>query len=44
MNMFGNGDALYDNVTVRYFRIFPFHTFIVGTQILGTQFFLPLCS
>lgn len=39
ISVFGNGDALYYEFALRYFRIFLFCTFIVGAQILCAQFF-----
>ena len=37
--LFGSGDALYFEFAVRYFRIYLFGVFIVGLQLLCTQFF-----
>ena len=37
--IFGSGDALYFDFAVRYFRIYLFCVFIVGPQLLCTQFF-----
>lgn len=39
ISVFGEGDALYYEFALRYFRIFLFCTFIVGAQILCAQFF-----
>lgn len=39
ISVFGDGDALYHEFALRYFRIFLFCTFIVGAQILCAQFF-----
>lgn len=39
ISVFGEGDALYHEFALRYFRIFLFCTFIVGAQILCAQFF-----
>lgn len=39
ISLFGNGDTLYYEFALRYFHIFLFCTFIVGTQILSAQFF-----
>ncbi|MGN1074901.1 MAG: MATE family efflux transporter [Eubacteriales bacterium] len=37
--LFGSGDALYFEFAIRYFRIYLFGVFIVGLQLLCTQFF-----
>lgn len=39
ISIFGQGDALYYEFALRYFKIFLFCTFIVGAQILCAQFF-----
>lgn len=39
IGVFGSGDALYYEFALRYFHIFLFCTFIVGSQILSAQFF-----
>lgn len=39
ISVFGSGDALYYEFALRYFHIFLFCTFIVGSQILSAQFF-----
>lgn len=39
ISVFGSGDVLYYEFALRYFHIFLFCTFIVGTQILSAQFF-----
>lgn len=39
ISIFGSGDELYYEFAVRYFHIFLFCTFIVGVQILSTNFF-----
>lgn len=39
VSMFGSGDKLYYAFALRYFHIFLFCTFLVGTQILCAQFF-----
>ncbi len=40
--IFGGGDAMYFAFAARYFRIHLFCTFIVGPQLLCTQFFLSI--
>lgn len=39
ISIFGSGDELYYEFAARYFHIFLFCTFIVGSQILSAQFF-----
>lgn len=39
IGIFGEGNSLYYEFALRYFRIFLFCTFIVGAQILCAQFF-----
>ncbi|MGN0308065.1 MAG: MATE family efflux transporter [Lachnospiraceae bacterium] len=38
-SVFGSGDELYYDFAVRYFRLYLFCTFLVGLQLLCTQFF-----
>ncbi|MDO4285292.1 MAG: MATE family efflux transporter [Eubacteriales bacterium] len=39
VSIFGNGDALYYEFAVRYFRVFLFFVFLNGIQILTSSFF-----
>lgn len=39
ISLFGKGDTLYYEFALRYFHIFLFCTFLVGSQILCAQFF-----
>lgn len=39
ISVFGSGDEMYYEFALRYFHIFLFCTFIVGSQILCAQFF-----